>query len=493
MLSALKLEATITEAEKPPVVIKWGIDALTLLSYLQQAWPGVDSATPGAGSKAAPYQPKTAKQWFYTAKVKGSGSTAKRFPVLTSGKAWIKTGGRMIGIDPANLYASDHGLDGDAAQLENPTYPNLKSMIGTWKSGDLANTDARLTEKLRTMLEGKGLAAMPDFLPVLGTVLMVSEVARNHTAFHTNLMAMDLIQLGAELPSGSGFIPWTWQSAIWLEDACPKCAATGSLTCATCSGAGHAGMAPCPRCRGARMVGGKGCRSCSYTGWFKRNVRCKTCNGSGWFKVPVACGICAASGSVRTACGDCAGRGSTTCDFCKGVGRGTVYDEAKAKGLTGTTFSGGAEWLQNGLLPMSHKGSALGSAFDLSGEGLYHYVRGGSTDKAAVASALTVVRRKEATILIHWLQNILDKGRFSLGDKEVEVSAAVHAGSLDTADVDFGKAYDDLSQIPVKDASRVAPALEGTDEAKVKAVMVSRILTYCQLRSEVLWYAFDAG
>lgn len=91
MLSGLKIKADIEEPKKATQTFIWTYDANTLLSYMQQVWPGVSRAA-GFGTKNSPYMPKTAKQWFYCAKVKGSGL---RFPNLTSGIAWFKIGATL--------------------------------------------------------------------------------------------------------------------------------------------------------------------------------------------------------------------------------------------------------------------------------------------------------------------------------------------------------------------------------------------------------------
>jgi hypothetical protein len=466
MLSGLKIKAEIEEPQKRTKTFSWTYDANTLLSYMQQVWPGVTKAQ-GSGAKASPYRPKTAKQWFYCAKVKGSGSSAKRFPNLTNGQAWFEIGGRYIGIDPASFYASDYGTDGRRVALDAPTYPNLKEAVIRWKR-TRGNTDIRLTKIMRDLMAGKMFigSPAPAALPVLTVVLFVSEVARNHTAFHTNLMALDLIQDCMKMPMASGSIPWNWGNAIWIEDVCPDCSGYGNFICRKCRGSG------CVR---------KTCSRCSGSGRFRRG-QCRDCRGTGKFFL---------------FCNSC-NRGYIYCRRCRGKGRGTVFDEYNPKGVTTnmrgvSTFKGGGQVLQNGLLPMSHKGSAFGSAFDLTGDGAYKLVgRPTTINSSAAPSDLMVVRRKEASVLILWLERVLRGSEIPFNPKQtLKVTATVDKADISIRSADFKKVYDEVTASALAGRTLDDDTGSGDLESEVRDTVRSKIVNYLQMRTEVLFYAFD--
>lgn len=487
MLSGLKIKAVLEDTEKEAQTFTWTYNANTLLGYMQQVWPGVDNATPGNGSKAMPYTPKTPKQWFYCAKVKGSGDSAKRFPNLTDGMAWFKIGGRFIGIDPNSLYSSDYGTTGAAVTLNKPTYPNLKSAVLEWQK-TLINNDARLASLLRDVMAGKPVMGAFDALPVLAAVLFLSEVTRNHTAFHTNLMAMDLIQKGLSLPTSGAAIPWTWANAIWIEDACPVCACSGKVACGTCGGSGRGRN--CGDCRGSgwyhapilcKFCGGAGCWSCRNSGIFKPGKKCNRCKGLGYF-----------------ACNACDGDGDVKCGNCKGKGKGTIYDEFRPLGVTktigGAKFDGGGQALQNGLLPMSHKGSAFGSAFDLTGEGAYKLVKEDRSIASSEApSALMVVRRKEATVLIQWLQHVLDGCEYQFSKtQKLKISATPDQTSLTLTGTNIANSYEEVTQRAVDGRTLADDTGEPNDlQSEVKDTVRAKIVSYMQIRAETFSYLFE--
>lgn len=494
MLSGLKIKAEIEEPTKPKQTFIWTYDANTLLSYMQQVWPGVTTAQ-GTGTKALPYTPKTAQQWFYCAKVKGSGSSAKRFPNLTDGKVWFKVGGRYVCIDPTNFYASDYGTDGRIVTLNAPTYPNLKKAIQLWK-GKGGNTDVRLTKMMRDLMAGKMVTGALEALPVLTVVLFISEVARNHTAFHTNLMALDLIQDGIDMPTASDSIIWNWDNAIWIDDACPDCLGIGTVSCGKCGGSGWVSTI-CRSCNGTGWFRrGIECRACSGNGRVSKKSRCRSCSGSGWFRPGVKCRDCYGYGYFLFTCNSCS-KGHVRCSRCRGKGLGTVFSEYIPKGITSgsgaMTFKGGGQALQNGLLPMSHMGSAFGSAFDLTGDGAYKTVRGSSTLRSSQApSKLMVVRRKEASVLIQWLQRVLDDSEISFSQNQtLKIATKVDKADLSLASNDFTKAYDEVTARAIAGRTLDDDKGSGDLESEVRDTVRSKIVSYLQIRAEALWYAFE--
>lgn len=488
MLSGLRVRATYTAQGEAAQVFEWDYAALSLLAHLQQVWPGVEPGA-GQGTKSNPYSPTTAKQWFHAAKPKGSGDTASRFPHLDDGHAWFKVGGRFIAVDPKSFYSSDYGTLGTRQELANPTYPELRRQVATWRARKRANDDAKLTRLLRDTLQGKSPSDAPDALPVLANVLFVSEVCRNHTAFHTNLMALDLIERGESLPTERGPIRWTWENAIWIDDACPDCARMGRFQCGDCDGYGYF-QSVCRNCTGGVFKPRILCKFCRGTG-------CSKCGRSGSFKPAVLCHTCAGTGHIRRTCGTCDGVGTLRCTRCAGRGEGTVYDEFSPGGYVESTrtLQGGAGALQNGLLPMSHMGSAFGAAFDLGGAGRYQTVKGGSEGLSRAPSALTVVRRKEATVLVQWLHLVLNGTELSWdgGKKHLKIETVCNTAALPLNTIDFTAAYAELEAVAIEGRSLDDDRQRVSLEQEVRDSVRAKIIAYLEIRCGTLRYGLGTS
>lgn len=503
MLTALTITANIDEQGKKST-LTWTYPVMNLLAYAQQALPGMQAPEKGIGTKDDPYRPRLPEEWWYCAKPKGSGEHAQRFPNQTNGLAWISVGNRYIAIDPVSFYASDYGTGPSATPvLDKPTYPTLREAVATWKSADPRRSETELTGLLRALLKRDPAPGAPDALASLAAVLFVSEVARNHTAFITNLMALDLIEAGASLPMTDGRRrSWTWENAIWIAEACPNCAASGKVPCAPCGGHGSV-QDDCGSCGGTGVFkAGVSCGACKGSGWFKGRTACRKCGATGVSRPPVSCRDCSGRGRIRTTCATCRGYGDLLCRQCNGVGSGTVYDEFAPKGI-GDIVRTGADALQNGLLPMSHRGSAFGSAFDLSGTGVYEKPRGGQDELNKAPSALTVVRRKEATVIALWLQELLNRygeieltkvvvtdGSVTPQDEvpiTVAVTATVQADDFARRTVDFDKVYDDVESL-----AHEGFEMSGGDTAsQVKAAVRQAMLSGMQTRLAFFGYAFE--
>lgn len=516
MLTSLIIDATIKEGNKKPRKLTWQYSALQMLVFLQQALPGVldkelddhyEAVSIGLGTKGSPYRPSCAPHWFYVAKMKGT----YRYPNLTNGFAWIKVGGRMISIDPTSLYSSDRGTDGQSNDNPNPTYPNLRDWITQWKNlNRVTNTDRALCDMFYKVARGQPVFNMPQFLPVLINVLLVSEVARNHTAFHTNLMATDLIRAGVAMPTTSSPISWTWENAIWMTDACPACDATGGVECQTCAGEGKL---YCNKCNGKGLYKeGIKCNKCTGPSKKWNTSACNPCNKTGWFKAPLTCNQCGGTGIYANTCNTCAGYGSLECGRCNGKRYGTVWDEFDPLGHSDTTVFGGGENLQNGLLPMSHMGSAFGSAFRLSNdkdkgnkEQFYLTLKGFEDKISKAPSPLTVVRRKEASILIQWLALVLaqvpdlDFEKIEVSKKEsneseevvtktdIKITIATRIGmsNINTSSINFATVFDEVLSLATSsnfgERSNVDPL-----DTQVKAAVRTRILEIIQMRVDMI-------
>ncbi len=506
MLTGLDITATYFLDKEQKTTHNFRFRPLTLLSYLQQALPGTTTCT-GAGTKSNPYQPKTASDWFYCAKLKNG----VRFPNLSSGRAWFKVAGRYVAIDPATLYASDYGTDGDTLVFDDPTYPQIAAGLKSWQEKGIDRTDIKVAELFRQVIIGETPSPMPDHLPVLATVLLVSEVARNHTDFSSNLMAVDLIQVGATLP---GDLDWTWQNAIWLVHACGACGAAGRFSCVDCAGKGGFDCGDCggsggwqeqQNCGSCGATGVfKYCTDCGGTGQWSRYKQCRKCSGSGVYqfcrncdrgkiRVNVTCGRCLGSGALK--CVPCKGNGSTKCVTCSGKGK-LQYNEFEALGVKKgikTKIGGGADLLQNGLLPMSHTGSAFGSAFDLSGTGVYQKVKGGTISKEEAASVLTVVRRKEATVLTHWLQQVMPAVVIMDGKKKLTLKLTYKSitEDMEVEDSDFNQAYNEVLSTAMGGLTMDDQPINEDPKTEAFLTIRSFMVRYLQIRVDYLWYALD--
>jgi hypothetical protein len=126
----------------------------------------------------------------------------ERFWTDSTKKGWLSVGGQWIAIAPDTLYASAYGphpklpLDTDPPEpkmtYENSAYSEIYSQISKDSGGSVK--DAATAQEIRKYLKGQDTTGTLKILPLLTSVLFVSEVARNHTAFHTNLMVLDLVE-----------------------------------------------------------------------------------------------------------------------------------------------------------------------------------------------------------------------------------------------------------------------------------------------------------
>lgn len=300
-------------------------DAIFLLSLLQQALPGV-SKPQGSGTLKDPWKPTTPSEWFYCAKQKPTQTSSGKSMTRFSGAdmAWFNVGGRLIGIKAPNLYASDWGKVSDLRKDKNgdpiapdkpviadPTYTNIYRQMSS--EGNV--NDPAVTQTIRKLLKGDAVpnGESNQILPALTAVLFISEVARNHTAFHTALMLLDLVETGARTGQSASSFQYSWKNVLWCPD----------------------------------VIDGKL-------------------------------------------------KGVTKAEYAAAVG-----DERTSQQ---TIQLGGETALPGGVAAMSHKGSAHGSAYDLTGHGSYTYVEGGQADPLL---PITLVRRKEGTIVIRWLAEML--------------------------------------------------------------------------------------
>jgi len=336
---------------------------------------------------------------------------------------------------------------------------------------------------------------------------LVSEVARNHTAFHTNLMATDLIRRGAEMPTSNGTIKWTWESAIWMEDSCPDCDTTGGVECQTCDGEGKL---YCNACKGTGTYkAGIKCNKCTGTSKKWNTSSCNPCKKTGWFKPPISCSTCGGTGIYADTCNTCNGHGSVQCRRCHGNGYGTVWDEFDPLGHSEDTIYGGGNCLQNGLLPMSHMGSAFGSAFRLSNDKdkgnkvqFYPTLRGGTDSISKAPSPLTAVRRKEASVLIQWLKLILDdvpdldfenikvtKNNetevITKTNVRIKIEASIGTSDINTSGINFATVYDEVTSLAT--GSNFGERNDQDDvNTQVKPDVRTRILEFIQMRVDMI-------
>ena len=136
-------------------------------------------------------------------KIEGADDKGQQF--------WFKIGGRLISIQAGTLYARDcgkfnSGAKGAPAAL-NQSPDGFKKKIDISYSGlysHLLDSNPMIDSKataaaMRDIM--KGAAASDNYwpLPLLASVMFLSEVARNHTAFHSGLMMLDLIEKGVSI------------------------------------------------------------------------------------------------------------------------------------------------------------------------------------------------------------------------------------------------------------------------------------------------------
>jgi hypothetical protein len=207
-------------------------------------------------------------------------------------------------------------------------------------------------------------------------VLFVSEVARNHTAFHTNLMMLDLVEKGVSISTGTSF-RYTLRNVLWQPQIIDSVLKLRAL-------------------EQREIVLNNQRRSLDDLFDFKRD--------GNWLTREQMNRIRNAKNENRERNREF---GEIDLDrqseFSK-IGTAKIgMDDRKNPKLSS---KGGESTQPGGLAPMSHTGSAFGSAYDLEGSGEYRGVRGGSAFTKP-SSPMTVVRRKEATLLIRWLEYAL--------------------------------------------------------------------------------------
>jgi len=391
MISSLKVTVKFKNEGGEEYSFDVALKTLELLALMQQVLPDTETA-PGAGTLVSPWKPTKPGQWFYCAKVCAIGqrhvhkrvekdakqlldarnskattlqeitqdldkvgghlvSKAKALFPNDTAKAWLEVGGRVMQVKVSNLYSSDCGAAPIPSSSE-PTavYPDASYPTILGKLQRSTATDTQIAETILNILSGLKKPPGPNILPLLTNVLFISEVARNHTAFHSALMLLDLLNVTDQkrinlLPTGK----LTLAKAIWGSGE-------NTTSCYLCLGSRQLTL-PCKYCQA---------RTC-------RNSRCRgtyTAN----------CYVCNATGTV-------------------------IQQEMAPLGVQSgstVTIKGGVSKLQAGLLPMSHTGSAHGSAYDLTGKGDYFGVKG-KTEAFGKLPIHTIVRRKEATVLAQWL------------------------------------------------------------------------------------------
>jgi hypothetical protein len=244
--------------------------AVELLDILQQSWPGVLRPA-GSGTANDPWRPSSPQEWYWIAKKEhrvdaagqlgSKGATVADYlrglDAASRGQAeqrlrnriWLAVGGRLVSINTVNDYAADHGAAPPAAPTpsptpaasastpavppaaaqvqrfgddEGPSYPEIYS--GLSKTADLhsAAANAKVAAQIRLLLKGASTMAEVNSptLPLLTVVFFISEVRRNHTAFHTGLMMLDLIEKGVSYDTSGpgqqqGPLTLTWDKVLW--------------------------------------------------------------------------------------------------------------------------------------------------------------------------------------------------------------------------------------------------------------------------------------
>ncbi|AHG93838.1 hypothetical protein J421_6303 (plasmid) [Gemmatirosa kalamazoonensis] len=201
-------------------------DAVHLLSLLQQAYPQQSPPASGNGADAkgwqTPWKPDAAREWFWCAKRIARYTRKEKFDIGTATDApgaqfWFDVGGQLISIAANTLYARYHGAV--------PTVPpkgapgKLKAEIsyaGIYMKllEDHQNhvSDTATAAAIRAILSGGTAAGNDQALTLLVSVMFLSEVARNHTAFHTGLMLLDLIEKGIKVDTST--FQYTLQNSL---------------------------------------------------------------------------------------------------------------------------------------------------------------------------------------------------------------------------------------------------------------------------------------
>jgi len=382
MLTALSLKGP--KQDKPTV-----LQATQLLAMLQQALPGVTKPD-GVGMLDNPWIPKTPAEWWYCSKEKPKRiaptvsssqytyNETKRFWNDKTNLAWLKVGGSYVSIKPDNFYASQHQTPArdstavPAVKYEDMAYSDIYSQMA--KDSGTGVKDIQTATQIRAML--KGGSGGSSVLPLLTSVLFVSEVARNHTAFHTNLMMLDLVEKGVSITGGTSF-KYTMKSVLWAPQIID-------------------GVMALQRLEQQKLL-----VDTQKAGLDKLFADKK---GGRWLTKPEMNRLRNAGTENASISGAKQQIERDKVPAFASIRNGKVgYDELNSPTLA---RSGGEAVQPGGLASMSHKGSAYGSAYDLEGSGEYRGVKGG-TAFTRPTSPLTIVRRKEATILIRWLERAL--------------------------------------------------------------------------------------
>lgn len=204
-------------------------DAVHLLSLLQQVLPGMKKPSgSGEGGKGAqtPWKPSDPQEWFWCAKRVAQFSRVEKFEIpqkdATDAKGsqfWFNLGGQLISIQAGTLYARYYGPVKTPPPTKTPAKVNLCeiSYVGIYMKlledhgGALA--DAAAVGSLRNILKGQAAGAADKALALLASILFIAEVARNHTAFHTGLMGLDLIEKAVKISDASAF-QYTMKNSI---------------------------------------------------------------------------------------------------------------------------------------------------------------------------------------------------------------------------------------------------------------------------------------
>ncbi len=200
-------------------------NALHLLALLQQAWPS-QAKPDGDGSFKKPWVPKTAAQWFWSAKQIAAHTRIHKFEVPTtkylkdvnpSTVYWFDIAGRLVSLAADSLYARDCGDVPEVAPKGAPKALNLEiSYTGLYEKM-LEDNNGQLNDKqaaadFREVLKGNKAAGKVG-LRLLAAVMFLSEVARNTTAFHTGLMLLDLIEQGITIDTST--FKYDFKSTLW--------------------------------------------------------------------------------------------------------------------------------------------------------------------------------------------------------------------------------------------------------------------------------------